>query len=507
MTGQGRLLTTVLLLLICSIGLRTRQAEAQSSQPGQAPSSASGEESSQSAESGSSAETEETNPGVLEMPAVAGPEELAPGPSRATASYIIPAFQWTGYADTNGQGGGRGSELETFSRFMGRVSLRRVRRRSAMDFDYAGGASVYNRRYKANPTTLSAPVLMIHRLGVMQSLQRGRWALEMGDNLTFLPESPFGFAGFSGFESVGARVGGAGFINTNPLLEPNQTISTGSSRRISNVAMTQVTYKAGRRSSISATAAYGTLNFLGSGFINSNNWLFLGGYHFYLSRIDTLSIAYVHSFTRFDIRSRALPSASGESLGRGVLLSYGRSLTGRLSLQLSGGPTFTEFAQPQGRIAKSTRLSTYDSLVYEFRTSGVNLSFVRNSTGGSGVLFGAESNVVRLGLDRQVSRSFSGNLEVGHAFNQSLGRTVQAGQSAGTTQSSRTGQRSKFETWEAGVSLSRRLMENTSLFVNYHLEIQSAIIPTCFVSNCGETLLRHVGGIGINWSARPIKLD
>ena len=294
---------------------------------------------------------------------------------------------------------------------------------------------------------------------------------------------------------------------TNPLLEPNQTISTGSSRRISNVAMTQVTYKAGRRSSISATAAYGTLNFLGSGFINSNNWLFLGGYHFYLSRIDTLSIAYVHSFTRFDIRSRALPSASGESLGRGVLLSYGRSLTGRLSLQLSGGPTFTEFAQPQGRIAKSTRLSTYDSLVYEFRTSGVNLSFVRNSTGGSGVLFGAESNVVRLGLDRQVSRSFSGNLEVGHAFNQSLGRTVQAGQSAGTTQSSRTGQRSKFETWEAGVSLSRRLMENTSLFVNYHLEIQSAIIPTCFVSNCGETLLRHVGGIGINWSARPIKLD
>src|SRR2546422_2629222 len=113
MTGQGRLLTTVLLLLICGFGFRTRQAEAQSSQPGQAHSSASGEESSQSAESGSSAETEEANPVVLEMPAVAGPEELAPGPSRATASYIIPSFQWTGFGDTNTQGGGRGSEGET----------------------------------------------------------------------------------------------------------------------------------------------------------------------------------------------------------------------------------------------------------------------------------------------------------------------------------------------------------------------------------------------------------
>jgi len=507
MTGQGRLLTTVLLLLICGFGFRTRQAEAQSSQPGHAPSSASGEESSQSAESGSSAETEEANPVVLEMPAVAGPEELAPGPSRATASYIISSFQWTGFGDTNTQGGGRGSEVETFSRFMGRVSLRRVRRRSAMDFDYAGGTSFYNRRFRVNPTTLSAPVQMIHRLGVRQSLQRGRWALGLVDNLTFLPESPFGFAGFSGFGSVGAGVGGAGFINANPLLEPNQTISTGSSRRISNVGMTQMTYEAGRRSSISATAAYGTLNFLGSGFINSNYWLFLGGYNFYLSRTDMFSITYVQTFYRFDRPNSASPLGSAESLGRGVLLSYGRRLRGRLSLQLSGGPILTEVAQPQGGIARSTLLSTYDSLVYQYRSNDINLSYFRNSTGGSGVLFGAETDVVRLALDRQISRSFSGTLEAGHAFNQSLGRTVQAGQSAGATQSSRTGQRSKFETWEAGGTLSRRLRENTRLFVNYHLELQSAIIPACFVSNCGETLLRHVGGIGINWSWRPIKLD
>src|SRR5712692_2149737 len=106
MTGQWRLLTTVLLLLICGIGFRTRQAEAQSSQPGQAPSSASGETSSQTAESGSSAETEEANPAALEMLAVAGPEELAPEPSRATVSYIIPSFQWTGFGDTILRAGG-----------------------------------------------------------------------------------------------------------------------------------------------------------------------------------------------------------------------------------------------------------------------------------------------------------------------------------------------------------------------------------------------------------------
>src|SRR2546428_1185999 len=224
MTGQGRLLTTVLLLLICGFGFRTRQAEAQSSQPGQAHSSASGEESSQSAESGSSAETEEANPVVLEMPAVAGPEELAPGPSRATASYIIPSFQWTGFGDTNTQGGGRGSEVETFSRFMGRVSLRRVRRRSTTNFDYAGGASFYNRRFRVNPKTPSAPVQTIHKLGVTQSLQRGRWALGLVDNLTFLPELPFGFVGFSGFGSVVSGEGGGRVGHAGAPLESDPTV-------------------------------------------------------------------------------------------------------------------------------------------------------------------------------------------------------------------------------------------------------------------------------------------
>src|SRR2546427_12991983 len=94
MTGQGRLLTMVLLLLICGFGFRQRQAEAQSGQPGQAPSSASGEESSQSAESGSSAETEEANPVVLGKPAGARPEKNAPGASPAPPQPTNSPFSW-----------------------------------------------------------------------------------------------------------------------------------------------------------------------------------------------------------------------------------------------------------------------------------------------------------------------------------------------------------------------------------------------------------------------------
>src|SRR2546428_7708188 len=100
MTGQGRLLTMVLLLLICGFGFRARQAEAQSGQPGQAPSSASGEESSQSAESGSSAETEEANPVVLGMPAGRRPGGVAPGPSRDHTRHNTPPLSSARIRDT-----------------------------------------------------------------------------------------------------------------------------------------------------------------------------------------------------------------------------------------------------------------------------------------------------------------------------------------------------------------------------------------------------------------------
>lgn len=433
----------------------------------------------------------ESVPGAAAMAPLSGALEFSPGSVGRVRSYLLPSFQYTGYADTNSAFTTAPGTLDTRSTLVGSITLQRVWRRAQFNLDYAGGALLYGTRYDRNSTAPLPSNGMMHRLSFSQTFSSRRWTIFFGDSALYLPESPFGFAGFGGLESFGGGLGG-GYLSSagqlSPMFMPSQTILTGTARRVSSASIAQVQYNAGSRSAITATGSYGILHFLDSGFISSEYWTVLTGYNHAVTRKDTVAITYAHSWVRFSGVNR-------EILNRGLMLSYGRRITGKLALELSAGSLVNMVAKPMGGSTTHAFWSTYDSLQYQFRKGNLGFSFMRYMTGGSGLLLGAETNLAQMTLGHQLPRRFFGSLSLGHAYSQSL------------TQDRAAQRDFKYESWQGGSSLSREFGPHTSVYLNYDVQRQISNNPSCFGNNCGRVTLRHVAGVGINLHSRPVRID
>jgi hypothetical protein len=254
------------------------------------------------------------------------------------------------------------------------------------------------------------------------------------------------------------------------------------------VALTEVQYNVSERSSITATGAYGTLQFLDPGFIDSRYWIFSTGYNHRLSRRDEIAVTYVQNWFKFG-------GPNQEFLNRGFAILYGHQITGRFSLQLSVAPLFNQSGQPLGGAITKSFWSTFDSLQYRSPRWDAALSFERMIGGGSGVLPGAETDLAQATIGRQLSKRIRSSLQFSHSYSQSL------------SQESTLVRRSKYEFWQAGLNLSREFGPHISMYVNYSGQRQISNNPLCVGSNCATVFLRQVGGIGINWHARPVKID
>jgi hypothetical protein len=491
MDNCRRLLVAMVLLASCTQASWAQQRGAIPGATAPTPSAGSGQQTGQSTVGATEAETKEAQPGTVVVAPLSGAEDLSPGSQGRARSFLVPSVQWTGYADTNSNALAGRSKVETQSTLLGNITLQRVGKHSQLNLDYAGGAFFYSRRLESIPGTEPLTNGMMHRLGLTQVLAWQRWKLLLDDHLLYLPESAFGYGGFGGLGSFGGGLGGSYFSSAptlNPTLEPNQTILTGRSQRLSNVVATQAEYRPGARSALTVTGTYGTLLFLNSPLMDNRYWALLAGYNFALSRRDVLAITYGHFLYQMGAGNR-------EILNRGFQLAYGRKITGRLSLELSGGPMANDIAKPLGGSVLRSFWNTYDSLQYRFRKGSVGISFRRQMTGGSGLLFGAESRVAQFSAGRQLWRTAHFSLDLGHAYNQSL------------TQETSTSRRTKYETWQGGAMLSRELGQHMSFYLNYNVQRQISNNPLCFGDNCGTVLLRHLGGVGFNWHARPIRLD
>jgi len=491
MEKRERLVIVLALLLSCA---EFSWAQQRGSLPGSTattPSSGSGQQTSQPAGEVAETETEKAPPGTAVVAPLSGAHDLSPGSEGRARSFVVPSLQWTGFADTNSSDAPGGSRRETQSTVLGSITLQRVAKHSQLNLDYAGGGFFYSRRLESSLGTNSLTNGMMHRLGFTEVLAWQRWKLLLDDRLLYLPESPFGFGGFGGLGSFSGGSGGSYLADAplmNPMLEPNQTILTGRSERISNLVAAQAEYRPGARSALTVTGTYGTLFFLNSPLMDNRYWGLLAGYNFALSRRDVLSITYGHYLFQ-------LGGGNREILNRGFQLAYGRKITGRLSLELSGGPMANDIAKPLGGSVLKSFWNTNDSLQYRFPRWSVAISFRRQMTGGSGLLLGAESRVAQFSAGRQLWRTAYFSLNLGHAYNQSL------------TQESSTSRRTKYEAWQGGAMLSRELGPHMSFYVNYNVQRQITNNPLCYGDNCGTVLLRHVGGIGVNWHGRPMRLD
>ena len=168
-----------------------------------------------------------------------------------------------------------------FNYLLGTLDLNHVSDRSELLVHYTGGGMFSSYLNSA-----------IQDLEFSYNYKWQRWSLLVGDEVSYLSESPFGFGGIGGlaFLNGGSSFGPGSFLNS--ILGPNQTIPTIMVPRLSNTLVSQIEYKVSPRSSWTAAGSYGTLNFLGVGFINSTDALFQTGYNYSVSPQSTIAVIY-----------------------------------------------------------------------------------------------------------------------------------------------------------------------------------------------------------------------
>ncbi len=481
---------TALLMLSVAIG-STARAMAQTGAAGRPASTTAQEAAGQPSAGGPGTAEEQPVQATPEVAPLSGARVLTPGSASEPQSYLLPSFQWTIFANSNPSSTTVATKTAAQNTFVGNLTLQRARRNSQLNLEYAGGGLLYSGGRSDDPRVPEPSNGTFHRLSFNQTISWQRWELAVSDQFTLLPESPFGFAGFGGLSSFGAGLGGSYLASgpvVSPAVEPDQSILTTRARRLGNVALAEVEYVASPRSAITATAAYGNLHFLDEGFLDSSFLRFMTGYNYALTRLDTLALSYSHVNFYYDLQDFDI-------LNHSFLATYGRRLTGRLSLQLSAGPLLNRAKRGPGNPKTRFLLETYDSLQYKLERGNLKAAFSHSATGGAGVLTGAESNVASFSVGHQLSRKFFSSFRVAYALNKSLATEDE------------TGPRPQYRTFHGSVNFSREFGERTSIYFVYYVQRQNSNVPLRFDSSSGEVLLRHVVGMGFNWHGRPIRLD
>jgi hypothetical protein len=423
------------------------------------------------------------------MPPLSGARVLAPTFGSTSENYWVPALACTEYATTDPSGVNR-SGLFSESTCDANLTLQRVDRHSQLNLALTGGGFYYNRPYE---TGTNKQYGTDGELGLFETVSGRRWNWLLGDQGTYLPEGSIGAGGLSGITSFAGGMGGAAMGSAPALnigLSPNQSIYSGTNRRFSDLAVSELSLTASPRTTLTATAMFGTLQFLtpSSTSTDDRDWTVMGGYNRTFGRGSEIALTYEEMHFNFG------PINPG-MIDHAASILYGRQVSSKLAVQLSVAPSAREITS---RLAGSTTnlfISTYDSLSYRAQRWDGTLRFDRALTGGAGVLAGAGTTMVMGMLGRQLSRRVHASLNMAYADNRAL------------TQSSSGAPQAAYDYVQAGANLTHELGQHISMYLNYYVQRETSNTSLCEVGACSTVFFRQVGGFGFNWHARPIKID
>ena len=415
---------------------------------------------------------------------LSGAEEISPGLSHGARNYVLPSIQLNVYGDTNqATAAGGTSDMEIRGSAVVRIALKHVTRKSQLGLDYMGGGLFYSRDPDLNST--------IHQFGITQSIHGRRWGLMLSDRASYLPESPFGFSGFGGLGGFSPGLGGSfgsTLGNLNPAYTPNQSIFSGGGDRVSNTTVVQLEYTASARSGFTASGSYGILRFGEAGLIESDQRVYTVGYNYMATRKDTVALSYGYSQFRF----------KGVSLGfdnHFANLSYGRRITGRAAFELSGGPQVMIFRNSATSSNRSYSWNAHTALHYRVSRADLGLSYSHFTSGGSGVLFGAQTDQLQGSLGFRMTRRWSALVGPGYSRNTRLRQTTAGNVSV------------NYDNVYAGVGLRRALGQYMDVSFNYNLQDQRLSVTGAPGTLSGTSYLRHMFGFGLSWHTREIEID
>jgi hypothetical protein len=395
----------------------------------------------------------------------AQPSSLGLGGKKELDISLFATQSW----DSNAPGFGTasGNTWEPATSFGGSLQLALDRQNSQTSLTYSGNGIAYPDR---------TPVWSAYQnLGFSHSLKIGRWGLTVADVFSIAPNSPFGGYGY------GLPAGSA--TSSNPVLDPqyvpNQSVLTGYATNYFNSVMGQFEYGISRRSSWTGSVSYGNLRFTNSSFQNINQITASTGYNYSLTARDSISATYAYStfsYTNIDSQYRSNTAQFG----------YSHRLSGRLFIQLAGGP---QFINTSGLGFAQTRVqgSGSASLLYSKTRTNLALSYFRGTTGGSGVLTGANTQSAQINVSREVSKAWTSSISIGYANNGGLV------------------QQQTFNTLYVAPSVRRAITRNLGVNFNYSYQRQLTG-ATCVTLVCGD-VGRSFLSFGVDYKFRPIRLE
>jgi len=418
--------------------------------------------------------TTNLNPDTRPLTGVQNPTLGTPG---IRHSYWVPGFQYGNTVQSNALYQATSSGWNTTSFVVGNLSLLDAWGRAQLAVNYSGGGSFSSDTVQGNSH--------FHQFGLAQTFDWGRWQLSFLDQFSYLPETQYGFGAGTGlsFPGVGGSLAPPLTGLQNSYI-PNQSIFTTFGPRYSNAVATQVAYTVSPRGSITAAGSYGVLRFIEAGNIESNNANFNVGYNYNLTRVDTLGVQYRFSGYRYI----GDPQAINDQV---VQFMYGRKITGRIALQLFGGPDVSTFRVPVSNSSSRVSGSGGANLTYALNRGSLGLTYNHGISGGSGVFTGANTDQLQLSLGRQLSREWATSLNFGYSRNGSVSSSA----------SSQT-----YNSWYAGGGLSRPLGRDTNFAVAYTAQIQTSNQIVCAAGTCSTNFTSQQITLALQWHTRPFVL-
>ena len=405
-----------------------------------------------------------------------GVQETSLGTQEMRHSYWVPGFQYANMIRSTSFNKPGLTSWNSTSYLTGNVSLLDTWSHAQLSMNYSGGGgfstdSTQGRNY-------------LHQFDMTQTFEGQKWKLQFIDQFSYLPESQFGFGGMTNLSIPG--VGGS-IAPTVPGLQnnylPSQSIFSSIGPRYSNSLVAQAVYALSRRTSITAAGSYGLMRFVDTGNINSDDEIANLGFNYTLTKKDTLGVLY--RFTAYQY------SGSPQKIDDHVVnVAYGRKVTGRLALQLFGGPDITTFQIPIANATKRVSASGGATLIYAMSRSGLSLTYNHGVSNGSGVLVGSSKDQISSSMNRGLGRVWRGSINFGYAKNRSVEQN-QTQNSVG------------FDSYFAGGGLDRPLGRDAIFTLGYTAYIQGTTHTVCTPGACSTSSTQHQISLGFTWHTRP----
>ncbi|HWY03917.1 MAG TPA: hypothetical protein VNX60_09635 [Candidatus Acidoferrum sp.] len=460
---------------------------------------------------------------ISENPPLSGLDLPSLEPNAAPLSYLQPGATFSESAMSNVASTLGGGGIGSVTLAMGSLTLKRLWSHYDLALRYLGGVGYYS--------STGQGFQSLQQLDFDQKITWKRGQLSLRDSFSYLPEGNFG----GSYGSLGSQdVGSLGSTAFGGFWGGSSLGNLGLAPRVLNLSLVDISESLSPRSAITAAAGYAFMHFYGTdvtgtSFIGSSQISAQLGYNRTVTSHTQLALVYGYQGFDFSVLGAAFHSHIIQGL-------YGHRISGRMDFLVGAGPQLT-FTNTQSAVCSQSIVAPYycqafggtlipttihstklgvaaqAHLRYKFSKTELDLGYQRFENSGSGLLAGAQSNLVSGSVSRPLSRVWSSFIDGGFSSN-SLVQPLSEQQliQCGTPQTSHTScpanDATSYNYAFVGGGLHRALGRDFHAYFSYQFNELAFDSSFCNAgSACNRISNRNVVTFGLDWTPRPIRID